>query len=70
MGRPPDSRNPGAGRAAGASEYIAISNSDSSKHTRPRRHRSSRPPGPGELARARELRRRKLHLKLIEAWRL
>ena len=29
----------------------------------------ARPPGPGELARARELRKRGLHLRLIEAWR-
>ncbi len=28
-----------------------------------------RAPGPGELARARELRKRGLHLRLIEAWR-
>ena len=29
----------------------------------------ARPTGPGELARARELRKRGLHLRLIEAWR-
>ena len=29
----------------------------------------NRPTGPGELARARELRKRGLHLRLIEAWR-
>ena len=28
-----------------------------------------RPTGPGEAARTRELRRRKMHLTLIEAWR-
>ena len=33
----------------------------------PRTH--ARPIGPGELARARELRKRGLHLRLIEAWR-
>ena len=39
------------------------------EHTHPRRRRSSRPIGPGQLARARELRKRGLHLRLIEAWR-
>ncbi|MEE9250472.1 MAG: hypothetical protein V3U93_05030 [Alphaproteobacteria bacterium] len=29
----------------------------------------ARPTGPGELARAREMRKRGLHLRLIEAWR-
>ncbi len=29
----------------------------------------NRPTGPGEVARTRELRRRKIHLTLIETWR-
>ncbi len=36
----------------------------------PRKHASARrASGPGEIARSRELRRRGLHLRLIEAWR-
>ncbi len=47
----------------------ALGKDDKSQITRPALRRSRRPPGPGEIAAARELRRQGLHLKLIEAWR-
>ena len=46
-----------------------IGDGDGKQNTRPRRRRSRRPLGPGEKACLAELRRRKKHLKLIEAWR-
>ena len=66
----PQKRRPrpgGIGR--GPLELIAADHSDFPEHSPPARRRSRRPIGPGELAVARELRRRGLHLKLIEAWR-
>jgi len=69
MGRPPDKRSAPPGGSGASSRIIAVDSSDSSKHTRPARRKSRRPPGIGERTRARELRRRGLHLKLIEAWR-
>ena len=69
MRGPPDGRSPDAGRAAGASEFIAVDNSDGSKHTRPARRRSSRAPDPGEQARQRALLKRGLHIKLVEVWK-
>ena len=52
MGMPRDGRNPGARRAAGASEDIAISNSDGSDTSLeiPLSQLRHRPIGPGELA--------------------
>ena len=67
---PPDKRGPrpvGGGR--GPQKIIAVDNSDKPEDRPRRRRRSTRTPGPAELARARELRRRGLHLKLVEAWR-
>ena len=68
--RPPrDGRSARPPAGSDASIDIVLANSNGPQHTRPARRRSTHPPGPGELARARELRRRGLHLKLIETWR-
>ena len=67
-GRPDKRRGPPGGSGP-SSEIIAAYDSDNPEHRPPARRRSRRPIGPGELAAARELRRRGLHLKLIEAWR-
>ncbi len=52
MGRPLDGRSPGAGRAAGASEFIAVDNSDGSHHSLeiPVSQLQHRPIAPGEIA--------------------
>ena len=65
---PPDKRKPPA-RDRRLSQSVLLGGFDFSEDKHPQRISQPRLYGPGERARTRELRRRKLHLRLIEAWR-